>query len=124
MTTSSRVRMATFLMLFSSNLMTSACARAETPDWHNKLSTLRWVDYSPSTGNPNQGIEPSVDSIRQDLAVLRKAHFTGLVTYGSKGRLGNELLTLAKDAGFAGVVIGVWNPADADEVAAAKRATA
>jgi len=116
--------MATFLMLFSSNLMTSACARAETPDWHNKLSTLRWVDYSPSTGNPNQGIEPSVDSIRQDLAVLRKAHFTGLVTYGSKGRLGNELLTLAKDAGFAGVVIGVWNPADADEVAAAKRATA
>jgi exo-beta-1,3-glucanase (GH17 family) len=123
MTTSSRVRTKLFF-LCCLNLTITGCARADAPDWHHKLSTIRWVDYSPSTGNPNQGIEASVESIRDDLAVLRKARFTGLVTYSSKGRLGNELLALAKDAGFAGVVIGVWNPNDADELAAAKRAAA
>src|SRR6266567_744118 len=88
----------------------------------NEISDIRWVDYSPSTANPDRGVEASTDSIRQDLAALRRAKFSGLVTYSAKGRLGNELLALAKEAGFRGIIVGVWNPKDSDELAAARNA--
>jgi exo-beta-1,3-glucanase (GH17 family) len=98
------------------------CARAADPDWQKKFTEIRWVDYSPSAWNPDKGIEPSTESIKEDLAALRKAKFTGLVTYGSRGRLGSELPSLAKEAGFEGMILGVWNPGDSAEVASAKQA--
>lgn len=97
------------------------CHGETAQDWATRLYAIRWVDYSPSSWNPDQGIEPSSESIRQDLSVLRKAQFTGLVTYSAKGKLGNELLTIAKETGFQGVIVGIWDPANSDEVAAAKR---
>lgn len=104
------------------NLLMSGCSQADDQSWRDKAMSLRWVDYSPSTGNPDQGIEAGVDAIRLDLLELRRAHFSGLVTYSSNGRLGKELIPLAKDAGFRGIIIGVWNPKDEAELSAAKQA--
>ncbi len=115
-----QVRLAFVACVF--NLLAAGCAHSADQTWRNKVSAIRWVDYSPSTGNPDRGIEASTDAIRQDLALLRKAQFSGLVTYSAKGRLGNELLTLAKAAGFQGIIIGVWDPKDTTEIAAAKQA--
>ena len=54
-----------------------------------------WVTYTPPSGNPNQGVEANVDAIRGDLDLLRRAKFTGLVTYGSGGSMGKELPRIA-----------------------------
>ena len=88
------------------------------------MAKITWVAYSPSTGNPNAGIEPEVEEIEADLAVLRSAHFTGLVTYGSGGVLGLELPRLAQSAGFRGLIIGIWDPKNEQELSAAKKAAA
>jgi exo-beta-1,3-glucanase (GH17 family) len=100
----------------------AGCSRAEDRAWNETINSIKWVDYSPSTGNPDQQVEPSVDSVRADLSSLRQAHFSGLITYSSKGRLGRELISLAKDAGFRGIILGVWDPTDKDELNAAKTA--
>lgn len=80
------------------------------------------MDYSPPTANPDHGVEATPEDIRNDLQALRQANFTGLITYGTNGMLGKQLLAVAKDLGFSGVIIGVWNPQNAAELAAAKEA--
>ena len=91
--------------------------------WQQKVSSIRWVDYSPPSANPNKNIEASTEAIREDLAVLRQAGFTGLVTYGSTGRMGHDLPTLAESAGFEGLIMGIWDPTNQEEMANAKVAT-
>lgn len=51
---------------------------------------------------------------------LRSAGFTGLVTYTANGILGRELPSIAKAAGFKGLIVGVWNPLDSAEIEAAR----
>jgi exo-beta-1,3-glucanase (GH17 family) len=120
--------------LVTSTLLSVGCGRREESAvapmvvpladsaWQQRFCALAWVAYSPSTGNPNMTIEPSVDEIRKDLSALRLARFTGLVTYGSSGVLGRELPALAESEGFKGLVVGVWNPKNTEEIAAAKAA--
>src|SRR5579862_564525 len=72
----------------------------------NRLTSIRWVDYSPTNANPDQGVEPSLDSIRADLSALRKAGFTGIVTYTSLGMMGRPLVSAALEAGFEGMIAG------------------
>jgi exo-beta-1,3-glucanase (GH17 family) len=117
-----------FLMLPS--LVTQAC-RMGAPGlskadeaWAKQLTDLTWVDYSPTMADPDNGVEPSIDSMTQDLALLRKAHFTGLVTYSSAGNLGRELPRIAKVQGFQAIIIGVWDPDSKIEVNAAIAAAA
>lgn len=86
------------------------------------MSQIVWVAYSPPSANPNEGIEATPEAIREDLAVLSKAGFTGLVTYTSVGVLSRELLALAKSQGFEGIILGIWNPTSEEEIAAAKAA--
>jgi exo-beta-1,3-glucanase (GH17 family) len=117
-------RTAALVVMASLDILSAGCSRAEDQGWRDKITALRWVDYSPSTGNPDQGKEASVEAIRDDLASLRQAHFSGLVTYSAKGRLGRELISLAKNAGFQGIIIGVWDPMNEDELSAAKSAAA
>jgi len=93
-----------------------------TENWEGRLTRIVWVAYSPPSSNPLRGIEAAPEAIRSDLAVLRRAGFTGLVTYGSAGVLGRELPALAKSEGFEGVIMGVWDPADRGELDAAKAA--
>ncbi len=84
-------------------------------DWQKTLLGIKWVAYSPTTANPDKGIEPTIASIQADLDVLKEAGFTGLVTYASSGVTGRKLPTLAQEAGFDGLIIGIWDPKNAEE---------
>ena len=103
-----------------------ALAREPLSDasWPERVAKITWVAYSSSTGNPNASIEPKVEEIEADLAVLRSAHFTGLVTYGCGGVVGRELPRLAESAGFKGLIIGIWDPKNEEELSAAEKAAA
>lgn len=81
-----------------------------------QLFSLCWVAYTPTNYNPdaNPRVDPSEDSIQQDLAVLQKAGFTGLVTYGASGALAN-VPRVAQEMNFQGLIMGVWDPKDQNE---------
>jgi len=87
-----------------------------TPQWVDKVSKSVWVAYSPPNGNPDRGIQPTNDDIQKDLTALRRAGFSGLVTYGSSGILGREIVRLAQAAGFEGLILGVWDPFNQEEL--------
>lgn len=87
--------------------------------WESTVAALRWVAYSPTNANPDAGLEPTEASLREDLTVLRSAGFTGLVTYGSTGIVGRRLPYLAEELGFRGLLVGVWDPGNGDELASA-----
>lgn len=90
--------------------------RRTSEKWEEKFTRIVWVDYSPLTANPLRGIEATPEAIREDLAVLRKAGFTGIVTYSSAGVLGSELPALAKSHGYEGIIMGVWDPTNQNEI--------
>ena len=91
--------------------------------WNEKVSEIRWIAYSPTHADPNQGIEPTINSLEQDLTVLRNAGFTGLVTYSATGVVGKELPQLANELGFQGLIIGIWDIYNQEEILAAKNAS-
>ncbi len=110
----------------------ASCASTEEPTtgasqqltaWREKVSSIIWVAYSPPSANPDKGIEASCESIREDLAVLRQAEFTGLVTYSSAGILGSELPKMAQTEGFKGLIMGIWDPSSQEEINNAKAAS-
>jgi exo-beta-1,3-glucanase (GH17 family) len=90
--------------------------------WVEKVSGIAWVAYSPSSTNPNTGPQATPDEILADLDVLRDAGFNGLVTYGSAGNMGSELPVLAQEAGFEGLIMGIWDPNSEEEYDAAVHA--
>ena len=87
--------------------------------WIEKVSDIVWVDYSPSSTNPNLGLEATSHEIIADLTVLRDAGFNALVTYESTGAMGRELPALAQEAGFEGLIMGIWDPDSQEEYDAA-----
>jgi exo-beta-1,3-glucanase (GH17 family) len=88
--------------------------------WEDSVSQIVWVAYTPPSADPNKGIEAKPEAIRADLARLREAKFTGLVTYSSTGVLGRDLPVLAQELGFKGLIMGIWDPASQDEMKAAE----
>jgi exo-beta-1,3-glucanase (GH17 family) len=93
------------------------CSQPVDEQWIGKVSRIRWVDYS--SPNPNSGggyYQPTPDSIYRDLLTLKKANFTGLITYGSAGIMGKQFLTIAESLGYQGVIMGIWNPDAQDEL--------
>jgi exo-beta-1,3-glucanase (GH17 family) len=86
-------------------------AQAAPPE----LTSLCWIAYAPTNYNPEQGVYPSEESIRLDLEVLRAAGFNGLVTYGSQNVLGSVVPRVAQEAGFEGMIMGIWDPASEEE---------
>ena len=116
-----RIGIAAVILLVG--LVFTSCTPASVlwpPTWQEKITAIRWVAYSPTNADPNQGLEASLESIAQDLAVLRKAGFSGLVTYSASGVTGKELPRLAQEQGFDGLIVGVWNPLNQAEVDTAK----
>ena len=85
-------------------------------DWIQRVRGINWMCYFPTNANPDRGIEPTIQSIQADLKVLRDAGFDGLVTYGFDGIFGRELPRLAAEAGYKGLITGVWNPRRAEEL--------
>lgn len=90
------------------------------PDaWEKRVSQVVWVAYTPPSENPHRGVEAALEAMRQDLEVLGKAGLTGLVTYGSSGPMGTELPRIAREMGFKGLILGIWDPNSQQEIAAA-----
>lgn len=89
-----------------------------------------WIAYSPTDFNPTTTPPqwPTETSVREDLRVLRNAGFNGLVTYSSNYAnrdAPDELLdipALAQEAGFKNMIVGIWDPADEQELRAAEQA--
>jgi exo-beta-1,3-glucanase (GH17 family) len=77
----------------------------------------RWIGYDPRTFDPYRTPNPSIGSIEGDLAHIKQAGFTGVITFSSKGTL-SSIPKLAKSHGFA-VIMGVWDPTDRQEVSRA-----
>jgi len=94
------------------------------------FARLCWVGYSPTHFDPTTiPVQwPSEEDVREDLRVLRSVGFNGLVTYGSNyasqdtpGQM-LDISQLAQEAGFEGIIVGVWDPTDKNELQAAEQA--
>lgn len=112
------VRLTVLLLVANITLLQYSC-HANTNEWEKIVRQITWVAYAPTTANPNQGIEPTVESIQEDLTILRHAGFTGLVTYSCSGLLGQKLPELAQKQKFQGLILGIWGPTNQKEIAAA-----
>lgn len=97
----------------------------------NLFTRLCWVSYSPSTFDPTTEPPkwPSEKDIHEDLLILRRAGFNGLVTYSSyyfdensPGRFVN-IPHLAQETEFEAMIIGVWDPVNEDELQFAEQAS-
>jgi hypothetical protein len=73
-----------------------------------------WLGYDPAEFDPTARRSPTSASMKRDLVKIRAAGFTGIVTFSAKGTLA-IVPQLAHAAGLR-VIMGVWNPNDADEV--------
>jgi len=104
-------------------ILTGSSARALPEGWAQKVTHIRWIAYSPPSADPTKEIEATPDAIQGDLRVLRQAGFTGLITYGSLGVMGCKLLQIAGAKGFQGLIMGIWDPNDQKELAAAAHAS-
>lgn len=86
-----------------------------------KFAAFPWVAYAPTHYDPVSGMMPTVEEIAEDMRVLYEAGFRGIVTYGASDVLA-EIPHLAREAGFEGVVMGIWMPGDPEETQAAIQA--
>lgn len=84
-------------------------------EFKEKVRTLKWVAYAPTNFDPDQGNYPLEDSIRKDLSVLYQYGFTGIVTYGAGATLA-EIPRIATEAGFHGVIMGIWDIENREEI--------
>jgi len=109
------------LMLLAGIPVIAGCERS-AQTWESEVSNIVWVAYSPPGADPDKGIQSTPEAIHHDLAVLRSAGFTGLVTYSSTGIVGQQLPAIAASEGFSGLILGVWDPANRQELDAAKGA--
>ncbi|MHC5112462.1 MAG: glycoside hydrolase family 17 protein [Planctomycetota bacterium] len=87
--------------------------------WRQRVVSINWTAYSPPTANPDRGVRATPEAIRADFAVLRSAGFNGAITYGSSENYANAVLAAARAEGFKGLILGVWDPGNAAELAAA-----
>lgn len=90
-------------------------------EFKKKALSLKWIAYAPANFDPERGVFPSEDSVRKDLELLYGYGFRGIVTYGSDRILG-DVPRLAREAGFSGVIMGVWNLESEEELANALKA--
>ncbi len=93
------------------------------------LKQMCWIAYSPThfdpTANPIQW--PSAEDVSKDLHVLRHYGFNGLVTYSSiyedpdSSAQMLDMPALAQQAGFKGMIVGVWDPTNPIELQVAEQ---
>ncbi len=95
----------------------------------DSLAHLCWVAYSPTHFDPTTiPIQwPSEGDVREDLRVLHEAGFNGLVTYASNYAIKDapgqvlDIPRIAQKAGFEGMIVGVWDPANENELQTAEK---
>jgi exo-beta-1,3-glucanase (GH17 family) len=100
------------------------CSVPVDEEWIAKVDAIRWVAYGPPGAVPGQdSYQQKIETINQDLTVLKKAGFSGLVTYGSSGIMGRKFLSMAQALGYQGVIMGIWNPSSPNELKNARNAS-
>jgi exo-beta-1,3-glucanase (GH17 family) len=100
------------------------CSLPVSGEWIAKVSAIRWVAYGSPNVISNQGSYPQqIESIYKDLMVLKKAGFNGLVTYGSSGIMGKAFPAIAQSLGYEGLIMGIWNPSNRNELNNARNAS-
>lgn len=90
-----------------------------TATWRERVCALSWICYNPSDSDPSRGDFANLDSVRADLEALHDAGFTGLITYACQHPTMRRVVAMAEAAGFSGVIVGLWDPLDEEEHAAA-----
>jgi exo-beta-1,3-glucanase (GH17 family) len=92
------------------------CSDPVDSQWIARVNHIKWVAYSSPNPNTEPGFfQPSPETIRKDLLTLKKAGFTGLVTYSSFGVMGKDFPYIADELGFDGIIMGVWDPGNQSE---------
>ncbi|HVN16421.1 MAG TPA: hypothetical protein VMT73_11820 [Anaerolineales bacterium] len=97
------------------------CSLPVNKGWIQKVRHIQWVAYSSPTRSEDSP-QLTASAIYEDLLTLKKAGFTGLITYGSSGLMGNQFLTIAEKLGYKGVIMGIWNPLSQNELNNAEEA--
>lgn len=101
------------------------CSSPVDKAWIAKVDRIKWVAYSAPNPNTEKGFfQPTKEVILQNLLALKKAGFTGLITYGSVGIMGREFPEMARSLGFNGIIMGIWNPKGGSELQNAINASA
>jgi exo-beta-1,3-glucanase (GH17 family) len=101
----------------------AASAQSAAEVFSRELAEIRWVAYAPTNFHPEASppVPPSRASVTADLELLRRHGCDGLVTYSASLP---EVVEIAARLGFRGVLLGVWDPASAEELATARRLAA
>ncbi len=81
----------------------------------HKLSALKWVAYAPVNFDPGANKYPDASSIEEDLRMLLRAGFDGVITYGSLNTLA-DIPRIAKKLGYKAVIMGIWSIQDQREI--------
>lgn len=85
-------------------------------EFKDKVSSLKWIAYAPTNFDPTVNRYPSEESLKQDLTLLYNYGFRGVVTYGAQSTLA-DIPRIAKDVGFEGVIMGIWDIDSQEEIA-------
>ncbi|MEN6349704.1 MAG: stalk domain-containing protein [Syntrophomonas sp.] len=102
------------IILFSLHLLYPGAAWGLDQEFQNKLANLTWIAYGPTHSDPVKKIIPSEASVREDLIILRAAGFNGLITYSCKEP--DYIHRIAREVGFKGIIAGMWDPQDPEEI--------
>jgi exo-beta-1,3-glucanase (GH17 family) len=86
-----------------------------TPDIKSWLDWC-WIAYSPTQYDPDHEVYPSEYVIWANLDLLRMMGGTGLVTYSADSNVGEKIPAIAQDLGFKGVLVGIWDPSNQEEL--------
>jgi exo-beta-1,3-glucanase (GH17 family) len=108
---------------------TAPSSRGTSHHLAEMFTRLCWVSYFPTDFDPTTTPPqwPSEASVREDLRVLHSAGFNGLVTYSSNYANRDapdealDIPALAQESGFEGMIVGVWNPTDEQELRVAEQ---
>nr|VFK44241.1 MAG: Exo-beta-1,3-glucanase, GH17 family [Candidatus Kentron sp. TC] len=83
--------------------------------FEKNMRILRWITYEPTTMNPYAKRHEGLEEIKQELKIIEENGFTGIITFSSKGDL-SSIPREAKNIGIKGVIMGIMDPTDEEEL--------
>ena len=86
-----------------------AAAEPHPPTIAQILAQTHWISYAPTHYYPGETppVSPDIESLTDDLSILRGAGFDGLITYSADV---GSIPSLAEKIGFRRMLIGIWDP--------------